>query len=629
MKQKLLVIAVLASLMLGGCGGGGSGGGGSGGGSGSNTSGSTSTGGGGGSTSSGGSAGSTAGKQLWMPYDTETPSATTGQVSSITPIILNNMDNPGASNITLTGTPMVAGGSGLNGSDTQTTQAFSSSNGSYQPQGSPLLFYAAAGSVYSVDLTASTPSAVPMANLGLAQLCGMSAEQSDTTGVNGTLLVYGLTGSSGTCGGAGMQTWAIPFSASNTAALSPLAFSPMVIDSVTANGSVAYWLTQVGTNFYVTNNLSQQGTQVTGLGSGVSSLSLVLSTSSMIYVQGYNATSGTLTLYAINASTGVATAVTGIPSASSLTSAAGPSTDSQGNMYFLDETNLANGSLAIDEIPANATSAQQRVTVTGVTTVASGTVYPLQFQVNSQGTGGLLAYVSSNGGTSGTPSYNLDFVNFSTASQSVTPILPNSYEGLSINGVGSDGSMVVQGYSTSTVSATSSTTNSDIYLVNPGTGAVANKFLGNFIVGDVVGSMSQSSTGAVVQLPVLTLLFLTPGPVTTTTSSSGSTTSVACTVGTTNASGISSVSMVETTAGYPAAGSVLMSGSGVCAVTVAAQANPAGSLYIAGMPMTYSGSTPDWSLFAQAGSGAQASILSSVTSPIIINSPGNGGSFGF
>ena len=72
-----------------------------------------------------------------------------------------------------------------------------------------------------------------------------------------------------------------------------------------------------------------------------------------------------------------------------------------------------------------------------------------------------------------------------------------------------------------------------------------------------------------------------------------------------------------------------MSGSGVCAVTVAAQANPAGSLYIAGMPMTYSGSTPDWSLFAQAGSGAQASILSPVTSPIIINSPGNGGSFGF
>jgi hypothetical protein len=539
------------------------------------------------------------------------------------------MDNPGASNITLTGTPMVAGGLGLNSSDT--TQAFASSNGSYQPQGSPLLFYAAAGSVYSVDLTASTPSAVLMANLGLAQLCGMSAEQSDTTGVNGTLLVYGLTGSSGTCGGAGMQTWAIPFSASNTAALSPLAFSPMVIDSVTANESVVYWLTQVGTIFFVTNNLSQQGTQVTGLGSGVSSLSLVLSTSSMIYVQGYNATSGTLTLYAINASTGVATAVTGIPSASSL-NGSGPSTDSQGNMYFLDETNLANGSLAIDEIPANATSAQQRVTVTGVTTVASGTAYSLQFQVNSQGTGGLLAYVSSNGGTSGTPSYNLDFVNFSTASQSVTPILPNSYEGLFINGVGSDGSMVVQGYSTSTVSATSSTTsttNSDIYLVNPGTGAVANKFLGNFIVGDVVGSMSQSSTGAVGQLPVLTLLFLTSGPVTTTTSSSGSTTSVACTVGTTNASGISSVSMVETTAGYPAAGSVLMSGSGVCAVTVAAQANPAGSLYIAGMPMTYSGSTPDWSLFAQAGSGAQASILSSVTSPIIINSPGNGGSFGF
>lgn len=612
MKKKLLVTAVLASLMLSGCGGGGSSG--SSGSSGSGTSGSTPT--GGGSTSSGGSTGSIAGKQLWMPYDTEQQS-TTGTVSTISPIVLDNMDNP-VQTVSLPVAPMPSGGTGLNSNSTQTTFALSSNNGSYQPQGSPFLFYAANGNVYSVDLTATTPSPAVMANLGLTQLCGMSAQQSDTTGVNGTLLVYGLTGSGATCWGTGMLTWAIPFNASNTT-LQPLAFTPTVVDTAQSNGSVVAWLTQVGTSFYVTSNLAQQGTPVTGL-SNVSSLSSLSSSANMMYEQ-----ASTGTVYAINPSTGAATAVTGIPAASSLSNQ-NVSTDGSGNIYFIDETNLANGSLAIDKIPAGATSALQLVTVTGMATStnANGTFFPV-FQVNSSGAGGLLTYVSSNGGTSGVPGYNLDFVNLGTASQTVNAILPNAYQGLFIGGTGNDGSMVVQGYSTTSGTSTS-TSNSDIYLVNPGTGGIVQKFPGEFLVGQVVGAINLSS-GGVAQQPVFTDLFMSPGPVTTTTT----TTPMTCTVGATNAAGISSVSMVETT-GYTNQGNVAVSGSGVCAITISAQTNPAGSLYMAGEPMTYSGTATatSWSLFAQAGiSGAPTTIISSVTSPTIINSPGNGGSVGF
>ncbi|MDE1952710.1 MAG: hypothetical protein KGL51_14065 [Betaproteobacteria bacterium] len=345
------------------------------------------------------------------------------------------------------------------------------SNNLYQVVGHRNFFYASAGQVYRMDLTASSPQPTQMGTLGLTQLCSLTAHESEITGQSGDVLVTGLTTTGATpagCSGTSVQAWAIPFGSTATSTITPLGFVPSVLGTYRSGSNVADYLTQVGGSLYVTANLGQQGTQVSGLsltpGSQQAYSLGVGGSDTLHYVQVYTNTAGsgstppstTFALYSVT-SAGVAQQITGLPSNSYFQASA----DSSGNLYIANAvpTTTSSGTTYAVQI-FKVTVGQSAATL--LATINAGSDGLNGFQVNATGTGGLMELYS----TTSPPTNTASVVDFAT--QTSTLIAGINASSVSFQGIGLDGNAILQGGSYSSTGTSSGT----IWSVNPTTGAI-------------------------------------------------------------------------------------------------------------------------------------------------------------
>jgi hypothetical protein len=392
-------------------------------------------------------------------YDLSNGTSTT-VVDSLT---LDSLANAATTVPVSSAAPLMSG----NGQYADASVIYNLSNGLYQVVGHHYFFYASAGQIYRMDLTASQPQPTQMATLKLTQLCSLTSHESELTGQSGVVLVTGLTTSGATsadCSGPNVQAWAIPFNATTSTAISPLGFVPNVV-AVYRNGStITGYLTQVGGSLYVTSDLGQRGTLVSGLSLGAGSQVYdvgVGGNSTLDYVVTPGATSG-MAIYSVTSS-GVAQQITGLP-----TNASFPriTADSNGNIYI---------PVAIPTTTSNSTTyAVQIYKVTSGQSVANlqatisiGSNYLNDFQVNAAGTGGLL-FTNSTSSPSTSAVYLANFqAQTATAVNAVNAVNAQS---VSFVGLGEDGNAILIGFTPATSNTASSNT---IWSVNPLTGAIA------------------------------------------------------------------------------------------------------------------------------------------------------------
>lgn len=437
-----------------------------------------------------------------MPYvKVTTQNSSTGTSStSVDSLTLDSLSN--ASN-----TVPVAGITTLmsNGSAqyADASVIYNLSNNLYQVVGHRDFFYASAGQVYRMDLTASSPQPTQMGTLGLTQLCSLTAHESEITGQSGDVLVTGLTTTGATpagCSGTSVQAWAIPFNATASSAISQLGFVPTVLDTYRSGTNVTDYLTQVGGSLYVTANLGQQGTQVSGLSltPGIQQAhSLgVGGNSTLDYVQVNTNTAGsgstppstTFSLYSVT-SAGVAQQITGLPSNSYFQATA----DTSGNLYIANAvpTTTSNGTtyaVQIFKVPAGQSAATLLATINAGSNGLNG------FQVNAIGTGGLMELYS----TTSPPTNTASVVDFAT--QTATPITAINAQSISFQGIGLDGNAILEGVSYSSTGTSSST----IWSVNSTTGAIVHTLVNQQIDGALGYALPADHSSQIVYGSLLT-----------------------------------------------------------------------------------------------------------------------------
>ena len=448
-----------------------------------------------------------AAQQLWMPYvKVSTPSSSTGSSTSIVDSLsLDSLSNA-ATTVLVAGTTTLMSSNSAQFADASVI--YNLSNNLYQVVGHRDFFYASAGQVDRMDLTASSPQPTQMGNLGLTQLCSLTAHESEITGQSGDVLVTGLTTTGATpadCSGTNVQAWAIPFNATASSAISPLGFVPTVLNTYRSGSNVADYLTQVGGSLYVTADLGQQGTQVSGLSLTPSiqqAYSLgVGGNSTLDYVQVNTNTAGsgstppstTFSLYSVT-SAGVAQQITGLPSNSYFQATA----DTSGNLYIANAvpTTTSSGTTYAVQI-FKVTVGQSAATL--LATINAGSNGLNEFQVNAAGTGGLMVTYSST-----TPTNAVSVVNF--AMQTATPITGINASSISFQGIGLDGNAILSGRS---ASATGTSSNL-IWSVNPTTGAIVHTLTNQQIGGGLGYAFPADHSSQIVYGSLLTQALSNP-----------------------------------------------------------------------------------------------------------------------
>lgn len=252
--------------------------------------------------------------QLWVPYYKDT--YIDGNISTVDHLSV-------ASTTQLPSKALVTGGnvtlmtSGQRGADQNnlydnTAQTQTDSSGLTRYVGSRFFFYLSAGQLYRLDLTSTTvPSPVKVGNIGLTQLCSINTEQTDQAGKQGNVLVSGFDSPGATpssCGSSTQKSWVVPITGDSSTQTPALGFSFKPLFSFYTNTAPAVYLTELATGeLYVTNDLSQKGTQVKdSQGTPIASTNVrVLDKSGdgqhiFVNISDYTASPATSTIYSIS-----------------------------------------------------------------------------------------------------------------------------------------------------------------------------------------------------------------------------------------------------------------------------------------------------------------------------------------